>query len=236
MTNSLLRAYKGKRITCMEGFPIDIVRTIMTKLDATSLARCRTIRKQWDLVITEPLFISALPKCLMEVSRHNILFVCQSINTHARPNMMNFTAMDLQNEETRVISRGVNETVDILQVHKLLPITCDLICLKRLQSVRILNPTSGEKYELRLPFHPLFHSNWEASFGLNVELGQYSFMSLVKCSNYTMEAMRLSWPIDQKLSPKIVIWRSIQQTCPRILEQGISVGNNFYWPIDNPLP
>ncbi|CAI9112976.1 OLC1v1013491C1 [Oldenlandia corymbosa var. corymbosa] len=149
-----------------------------------------------DLVTTASSPVDKQKRCHREMSRENVLMVCQS-------------------PEPTTLS-----------------ITSDLICVKFLTYLSIMNPTSGENVEVKLDSAPIWHANWEAVFGLSYELGEYVIIVLELKSDLNMHGKITWWDMKKKLYDMIVVRKDIQQLCPRVVDQGILVGKNIFWPID----
>ncbi|CAI9106285.1 OLC1v1005409C1 [Oldenlandia corymbosa var. corymbosa] len=215
--------------------PEELLSGVLQKLDASMVPICRSVRTSWNEKLQDPDFLKILRRSHKEMSRNNILMVCQSTEPTTQPNMMKFNAFDLMGKDSRVLSRNYNKTVAVTGAHKVLPITSDLICVKFLASLSILNPTSGENVEVNLDNAPIWHANWEAVFGFSDELGEYVLIALEIQSDLNMHGKIIRWDMNQKFSNTVVVWKDIQQLCPRVVEQGILVGSHVFWPIDKML-
>ncbi|CAI9090460.1 OLC1v1025237C1 [Oldenlandia corymbosa var. corymbosa] len=140
--------------------------------------------------------------------------------------------------EVTIINEQMRVFICERRVHRVLPITCDLIGLQMAYTMKVLNPTTGRVRKLLEPFISKGNKDyvyWSFNFGLSSWMGEYVVLILHMLWDRTMEARMMSWRFNEKLSPRKKVWRDVAGHCPRSVDNGLVIGRHAYMPVDRYL-
>ncbi|CAI9117330.1 OLC1v1018702C1 [Oldenlandia corymbosa var. corymbosa] len=232
-------ANPGHHHQCVDfltNLPNDLMEDIMMRVDLSTVGRARCVERSWKAIWPDIGFRDRFCKLRVSNGPSSLLFISQqNMYTSHFPQRMKFVGANTVDDTADIYCKSNLLSVHPWFVQEVLPITCNLVCMKLHSQLIILNPQTGQQRMIAGPFRPSFVNHyWNATFDFVESMGIYCIIALRQLPNGRIHAKYLSWMPYQSLN-RVVFesWQLMNCLCPRvIMPVGLFVGDTVYWCIN----
>ncbi|CAI9112255.1 OLC1v1012675C1 [Oldenlandia corymbosa var. corymbosa] len=153
------------------------------------------------------------------------------------PKFIKFRDVSINEDVWKAICNKVKLSVYQNFVLRVLSFTCDIICFKLNNRIKLLNPITRQVREIIAPFaRSKYRGVWSIVFDYISKVQRYYMICLQEWGEGDMVAMTLSWQAGRSYAEDYSLgncgWRRLDVVCPRnVIPEGFFVGKLVYWPI-----
>ncbi|CAI9117242.1 OLC1v1018591C1 [Oldenlandia corymbosa var. corymbosa] len=199
-------------------------------LSLEKIGQFRRVSKAWEEMTKRQEFVLQKREMSYPASENNILVFTQtSQEDHLLQDKLIATNIKAQMDNPCNHIRFQEEmSMGDDGIHKIMPITTDLICLQTSSQIKFLNPKTTQLATVEWPYDVPF-SNCETTFGYVSSSKTYIFMALI-ADGKNMQGCIFSFQSCSRIHRGE--WKTLCNVCPRLVSDGIWFDRFVYWRVD----
>ncbi|CAI9094826.1 OLC1v1030626C1 [Oldenlandia corymbosa var. corymbosa] len=208
----------------------DMLDNMFINLTLEKIGEFRRVSKAWEQMTKRQEFVFQKREMSYPATENNILVFTQtSQEGHMLQDKLIATNIKVQMDNP-CNHIGLQEEMSMGDdgIHKIMPITTDLLCLQPRSQIKFLNPKTTHLASIEWPYDvPL--SNCETAFGYLSSSKTYVFMALI-ADGKNMQGCIFSFQSCSSIHRGE--WKILCNVCPRLVSDGTWFDRFMYWLVD----